>query len=141
MVLQQFYDLHTVLRDPSILGGEWRLLDCMPAWDGNWAWDCYIACCWEGGCGKRTFVVVNYAANQSQCYVHLPWPDLAGHPVHLQDLLSSASYDRDENSLISTGLYLDLPPWGRHAFCGRGNSLNVARNSPTNICAGVIRKT
>jgi hypothetical protein len=116
-MLQQFYrDLHSVLRDPFILGGEWRLLDCRPAWDGNWTWDCYIAWCWEGGCGKRTFVVVNYAANQSQCYVHLPWPDLAGRPVHLQDLLSSASYDRDGSSLISTGLYLDLPPWGRHAF-------------------------
>ena len=45
-------------------------------------------------------------------------PDLilADRTVHLQDLLSAVSYDRDGSSLISTGLYLDLPAWGRHVF-------------------------
>jgi hypothetical protein len=61
-------------------------------------------------------VAVNYAAHQSQCYVPLPWPDLAGGQLQLEDLLSPAEYDREGGSLISPGLYLDLPPWGRHAF-------------------------
>ena len=87
------------------------------AWDGNWTWDCCIAWCWQAsGGGQRILIAVNYAGNQSQCYVRLPLTDLAGRTVHLQDLLSPVSYDRDGSSLISTGLYLDLPAWGRHVF-------------------------
>ena len=61
-------------------------------------------------------IAVNYAANQSQCYVRLPFPDLAGRTVRLQDLMGPASYDRDGDDLVSRGLYLDLPPWGYHVF-------------------------
>jgi hypothetical protein len=115
--LLRFYrDLLTVLRRPGILNGTWHLLDCRPAWSDNWTWDCYIAWCWQGNDGQRMLVAVNYAAHQSQCYVPLPWPDLAGGQLQLEDLLSPAEYDREGGSLISPGLYLDLPPWGRHAF-------------------------
>jgi glycosidase len=113
--MRRFYDdLLSVLR--CLAQGEWRLLDCVPAWDGNWTWDCCIAWCWQGSSGQRTVIAVNYAGNQSQCYIRLPWPDLAGRAVRLGDLLGSANYDRDGNNLISPGLYVDLPPWGRHAF-------------------------
>jgi hypothetical protein len=112
-----FYEgLLAIVRDPSVSGGDWRLLDCRPAWDGNWTATCFIAWCWKASHGQRTLVVVNYAANQSQCYVPLPWPDLGGRNVHLQDLLSDARYDPEGDKLISPGLYLDLPPWGRHVF-------------------------
>jgi glycosidase len=117
-VLQAFYkDLLAVLRCPAVVNGEWRLLECAQAWDGNWTWDCFVVWCWQtSGGGQRILVAVNYAGNQSQCYVRLPLTDLAGRTVHLQDLLSSVSYDRDGSSLISTGLYLDLPAWGHHVF-------------------------
>jgi len=36
--------------------------------------------------------------------------------VRLQDLMSSAVYQRDGDELLSRGLYLDLPPWGYHVF-------------------------
>lgn len=113
--LRRFYEdlLATV---GSLTDGEWTLLDCMPAWDGNWTWDCFIAWCWQDAHGQRTLLTVNYAANQSQCYVRLPWPDLAGRAVLLNDRLGPARYERAGTDLVSTGLYLDLPPWGRHAF-------------------------
>ena len=115
--LRRFYEnLLAVLRRPSVPDGDWRLLDRTPAWDGNPTWDDFIAWCWQGKGGDRLLIAVNYAGNQGQCYVPLPWPDLSGHAVRLQDLLGSATYDRDGQSLISPGLYLDLPPWGRHAF-------------------------
>jgi len=114
---QRYYEnLLAVLRRPGVSDGDWQLLDCAPAWDRNWTWDCFIAWGWRGRGGERTLVTVNYAANQSQCYVRLPWPDLAGRVVRLDDRLSTARYDRDGHALISTGLYLDLPAWGRHAF-------------------------
>jgi hypothetical protein len=113
--VQRFYqDLFSVLH--GVGQGEWQLLDCVPAWPGNWTWDCYIASSWHGHRNERTLIAVNYAGNQSQCYVRLPWPDLAGRAVHLRDLLGSACYDSHGTDLIAQGLYLDLPPWGRHVF-------------------------
>ena len=114
--LQQFYDhLLAVLRQPIVRDGQWRLLECAPAWHGNWTSDCFIVWSWETPDGQRRLVVVNYAGNQSQCRVRLPF-DLTGRTVRLKDLLGDASYDRDGGDLVSRGLYLDLPPWGHHVF-------------------------
>ena len=47
--LQQFYDrLLAVLRQPVVRDGEWQLLECAPAWDGNWTYDCFVAFAWQG---------------------------------------------------------------------------------------------
>jgi hypothetical protein len=61
-------------------------------------------------------MAVNYAGNQSQCYLRLPFPELSGHTVRLKDLTGPACYDRDGSELASRGLYLDLPAWGYHVF-------------------------
>jgi hypothetical protein len=61
-------------------------------------------------------VAVNYAANQSQCYVRLPFADLGDRRWRLQDLLGDATYDRDGNDLRSRGLYLDMSPWRACVF-------------------------
>jgi hypothetical protein len=115
--LSRFYDgLLAVLRQPTVRDGQWRLLDCAPAWDGNWTWDCFIAWSWQGGDGQRRLIAVNYAGSQSQSYIRLPFPDLRGRTVRLKDLTAPASYDRDGDDLLSRGLYLDLPPWSYHVF-------------------------
>jgi hypothetical protein len=114
---EQFYDtLLAVLRQPTVRDGQWRLLECAPAWDGNWTWECFIAWSWQSEDSQRLIAVVNYAGNQSQCYVRLPFPDLGGRAVRLQDLTGPASYDREGSDLVSRGLYLDLSPWGYHVF-------------------------
>ena len=107
--LQQFYDrLLAVLRKPAVRDGHWQLLECVPAWDGNWTWDCFVAFFWQGADGEWLLVVVNYAANQSQCYVRLPILNLRDHQWRLEDLLSDVRYDREGNELESRGLYLDI---------------------------------
>ena len=74
---KEFYEkLFAVLRRPVVRSGEWRLLECMPAWEGNWTFDCFIAFAWQDPDGERLLVTVNYAPNQSQCYVRLPFDDL-----------------------------------------------------------------
>jgi hypothetical protein len=114
---QRFYrGLLTALEEPAIRDGRWRLLECAPAWDGNWTWDGFIAWSWEIPGGRRLVTTVNYAANQGQCYVRLPFPDLAGRPVRLEDRLGPARYDRDGGDLLSRGLYLDVGPWSYHLF-------------------------
>jgi hypothetical protein len=115
--LAKFYDrLLAVLRLPVVREGGWLLLDCIPAWDGNWTADCFLAFAWQGPGEERLLVAVNFAPNQSQCYVRLPFPDLGGHSWRLQDQMSSAVYDRDGNDLQARGLYLDVEPWQASVF-------------------------
>ena len=113
--VRQFYDrLLTVLRTTTVRDGEWRLLESVAAWDGNWTSDCYLAWLWTGTTGERRLVAVNYADNQSQCYVRLP-PHGAG-GMRFTDLMGSLTFDRDGHDLDARGLYLDMPPWGYHVF-------------------------
>jgi hypothetical protein len=115
--LQEFYDhLLDALRLGMFHNGDWQLLECKPAWDGNWTWDCFIAFAWQGVDGRQAIVVVNYAPNQSQCYVPFLWSDLSEQMYQLKDLMGTESYDRSGDSLVSPGLYLDLPEWGYRVF-------------------------
>ena len=115
--LEQFYDrLLTVLRSPAVRDGRWQLLECEAAWDGNWTRDGFIASAWQGPGGEWMVVAVNYAENQSQCYIPLPFKDLGGKTWRLRDLLGTATYDRDGDGLETRGLFLDMKPMGYHAF-------------------------
>jgi hypothetical protein len=114
---QRFYEsLLAVLRQPAAREGQWALLECVPAWDGNGTWDDFLAWSWHAKDGHRLLITVNYAGHQSQCYARPLFGDLAGRTVRLKDLMSAASYDRDGSELGSRGLFLDLPPWGYHVF-------------------------
>ena len=114
--IEEFYRrLFACLRLPAFRDGEWRLLDCNPAWEGNPSHDGYIAFARERE-GERFIVAVNYAPDRGQCYVPLPWGDLAGKTVRLRDLMGEAVYDRDGEGLLSPGLFLDIPGWGHHIF-------------------------
>jgi hypothetical protein len=113
--VRQFYErLLAVLRDPAVRDGTWRLLECVPAWDGNWTWDCFLAWTWTGKTGDQRLVAINYAANQSQCYVRMPAPG-AG-VVSFRDVMGTLAFDRDGHDLEVRGLFLDMPPWSHHVF-------------------------
>ncbi len=115
--LQEFYGrMLTLLRRPALRSGSWQLLQCLPAWDGNWSHEALVAFAWQGIAGDRLLVTVNYAPHQSQAYVRLPFSDLNRSSWQLRDLLSDAVYDRDGNDLQTRGLYLDMKPWQYHAF-------------------------
>jgi hypothetical protein len=115
--LKAFYErLLAVLRRPVLRNGRWQLLECIPAWAGNWTWDCFVAFAWQGPNGERLLVSVNYAPNRSQSYIRLPFTDLTDGKWRLEDLLGDAQYDRGGGDLESHGLYLDMPPWQCHAF-------------------------
>ena len=111
--LQEFYPhLLDALHQGMFRNGNWQLLECKPAWANNWTWDCFIAFAWRGVDGQRAVAVVNYAPNQSQCYIPVLWPDIGEQMYQLKDLMGTESYDRTGDSLLSPGLYVDLPAWG-----------------------------
>lgn len=115
--LAAFYArLLAVLRRPTLRGGQWSRLDGSEAWGGNPSAQQFIAWSWELPGAPRLCAAVNYAPQQGQCFVRLPWPELAGKDWRLRDLLGDAVYDRPGDDLLARGLYLDLAPWGHHVF-------------------------
>lgn len=113
----RFYErLLAVLRRPVVREGDWQLLECVSAWEGNWTSDCFAAFAWRNAAGEQLVVAVNYAPNQSQCYVRLPFTDLRGAHWRLDDLIGEATYDRDGDDLTARGLFLDVPAWKASLF-------------------------
>jgi hypothetical protein len=115
--LERFYDrLLALLQQAVVRRGNWQPLDCAPAWEGNWTWDCFVVFAWEGADGERWLVVVNYAPNQSQCYVRLPFAGPGIGRWRLKDLIGAATHERAGDELATRGLYLDEPPWRAQVF-------------------------
>lgn len=115
--LLSFYtNLLAVIKAPLFRDGKWALLKCMPAWEGNNSWDSFLVFAWHDIDARQALVCVNYSSHDSQCLVHFPFaePDLRS--VRLNDMMSSAAYDRDMDELNSRGLFLDLKPWGYNIF-------------------------
>jgi hypothetical protein len=115
--LQEFYrKLLACLKRPEVRDGSWQLLEVRPAWEGNPTWDRFLAFAWEGDSNQRLLITVNYGPTQGQCLVSLPWDDLRGKQVLLQDLMNEARYEWQGDDLCNQGLYVDLPAWGFHVF-------------------------
>ena len=81
--------------------------------------------------GERTLIAVNYSRHDSQCFLQLPYPDLADKRVLFSDVLSEAVYERDGQDLLSRGLFLDLPAWGYHVFEVSESTNNSLAEEPT----------
>ena len=117
-VIAAFYDgLLECLKDPAFRDGDWQLLECRPAWDGNGTWDSFVAFSWTGPDEQRRLVAVNYAGHQSQCYVgdavaRPRRPDVAPPGPHR----ARPSTTVPGGDLTWQGLYLDMPAWGYHVF-------------------------
>ena len=108
--------LEVLRQTPAFRSGNWRQIEPWSAWDGNWTSDDFIAYAWGTDDGGRHVVVVNYAGNQSQCRLQLPFPEFRGKRLRLTDLLGSEVYDRDGGDLVDYGLYIDLAPWHFNVF-------------------------
>jgi hypothetical protein len=116
--LENFYEkLLSVLHEQIFKAGNWKLLECFPAWEGNSSHDNYICFAWETAVGnKKMLVVVNYSPGKSQCYVKLPFNGLNNKTWQLIDLFSGVVYDREGEELQSRGFYLDEPGWKYYVF-------------------------
>jgi glycosidase len=103
------------MKRPEVREGQWRLETCRPAWEGNASWAQFIVSSWQAG-DRRLLTVVNYGGAQAQCYVTPGLEGLRGRTFTLADLLSDVSYEREGDGLATSGLYLDVPAWGRYVF-------------------------
>jgi hypothetical protein len=115
--LLEFYgSLLRLLKRPIFRNGKWSLLECRSAWEGNNSSDSFLSFSWKKNNSNRVIVCVNYSPDTGQCYIRLPFSELANKQWRLHDLMSEVSYDRDGNDLLRNGLYLDTPGWKFHVF-------------------------
>jgi hypothetical protein len=94
--------------------GTWAPCEAT-GWPDNTTWMQLLSWCWTDA-GERTLVVVNHADNRASAMVHVPWTDLAGRAWRLDDPLNGDVFERDGDDLASSGLFVDLPPWGFHVL-------------------------
>lgn len=130
--LQKFYTgLLKALKRSVFRNGQWSLLECVPAWEGNDSCHAFLAFAWDGLDGARTLVIVNYADHISQCFVRLHYSDWSDQMVPFRDLTSTAQYDRDGGELLTKGMYFNMPAWGYHVF-EVGESQNPSKKADKN---------
>lgn len=107
--VQKFYwQLLDCLKLPAVHNGNWSLLECSQAWDGNWTADCFIAFSWKYENESTVNIIVNYSGHQSQCYVKTP----EGRGLKDADIRMSSGADLKFLELTETGFFVDFPPWG-----------------------------
>ncbi|WP_406440786.1 alpha-amylase family glycosyl hydrolase [Streptomyces sp. NBC_01613] len=111
--LQSFYG-ELLPAAAAVRDGGWSLL-APTGWPDNDTHRNLLAWSWTGT-DSRHLVIVNQSDTPAQGQVPLPWPDLAGRPCRLTDLLSAQTYDRDGDALLTPGLFVDLPPWHSHVL-------------------------
>jgi glycosidase len=115
--LDKFYKkLIDILHKPLFRMGNWQLLDCSAAWEGNFSNNNYISFIWKDAGEEKMLVAVNYSHFQSQCYIKLPFNDIGKDYWVLHDLISGITYGREGTDLQSNGLYLDEPAWRIYVF-------------------------
>jgi glycosidase len=115
--LAEFYArLLAALRHPALRHGYWQMLECRPAWEGNWTHDSFISYAWETSPAMRLIVSVNFSDHQSQTKLRLPFATPDHETFRFEDRLDHIAYDRGGSELTMNGLFIDLPAWGSHVF-------------------------
>jgi hypothetical protein len=96
----------------DFLRGTWRLCE-RTGWSDNESCRNLVSWCWRQA-ESRHLIVVNLSDVPSQGLVQVPWDDLKGRSWRLQDVFTSANYERDGDEMCGPGFYVDLPAWGIH---------------------------
>lgn len=113
--LQGFYrELLAAIDSPVFREGQWSLCE-RTGWPDNQSCQNIVAWEWSRD-AQRNLIVVNLSDGPAQAHVHVGWNELAGHDWILIDKLSGATYQRSGDEIRSSGLYVDLGPWGQHFF-------------------------
>jgi hypothetical protein len=109
--LQAFYDkLLTTINAPIFRDGAWSLCE-RSGWPDNLSFRNLVAWSWVKDDDRR-LIVVNLSDSASQARVQVPWQEERGVSLRFIDALSDASYDREWDEIATSGLHVELGPWG-----------------------------
>jgi hypothetical protein len=123
--LQAFYhQLLAAVKEAGLSQDAWQLCE-RTGWPDNSSYLNLVVWCWVQG-EARYLVVVNLSTYQSQARIQLPWDNFASKSWHLTDVLSGDIFEREDDELHTTGLYVDLPAWRFHFLRFQPDQKNVA---------------
>lgn len=112
-----FYEmLLTALASTAVGHGAFEILRPRAAWSDNATDHYFVVVQWQAGPEAFDLIVVNLAAQPSQCYVTPTIAGLARREWKMEDLLGEEKYWRNGNEMAARGLYLALPPRGAQFF-------------------------
>lgn len=115
--LTRFYErLLGALREHSVGRGEFAILRPRSAWSENTSDHCFVIVQWQSSPDAFDLVVVNLAAQTSQCYVTPTVPGLARREWVMKDLLGEEKFWRHGHEMQQRGLYLAVPPRAAQLF-------------------------
>lgn len=113
--LRAFYSkLLRSTRGDLMSHGSWELCE-IAGWPDNCTCRNLLAWCWMKD-DQRSLVVINLSDRQAQGMVKVPSLDAGVGSWRLTDLMSGDVFDRRGEDVASSGLYVDLGPWGYHVL-------------------------
>jgi glycosidase len=113
--LGDFYrKLLKAVDQPIFREGQWTLCE-RSGWPDNASFQNLVAWQWQKD-EERYVVVVNLSGSAAQARVHMSWAEAKGLTAHFTDVFFGTTYERDGDELVSSGLYVELGPWGYHFF-------------------------
>jgi hypothetical protein len=102
------------IEDPAFRDGEWRLNN-RSGWPDNPSFQNLVSWSWING-DDLFLIVVNLSDSSAQARVQILWPELRGKSWRLTDALSGATYDRDGDEMLTSGLFVALEPLNFNCF-------------------------
>jgi hypothetical protein len=133
--LRAFYlKLLTAIDSPVFREGCWNLCD-RTGWPDNSTFQNVVAWSWRKD-EERYLVAVNLSGSAAQARIHAG-SEFAGRTWNLTDRISGATYERPGDELSSSGLYVDLPPWGFHLLHCRA-SARKEKTAPERRISGAV---
>ena len=112
---RNFYNkLLAIIRNDSFKIGNWKLLDTLRAWEGNYSNNNFLVWLWEYNSDQR-IVIVNYSDQTSQCRIKFD-VSLEKNEIKLVDLLDEMTYIRNISEIQTDGLYVELKAFQAHIF-------------------------
>jgi hypothetical protein len=106
-----FYEqLLATLASTAVGRGAFEILRPRSAWSNNSTDHCFVVVQWQSKPDGFDLVVVNLAAQPSQCFVTPTVAGMARREWKMEDLLGEEKYWRNGNEMAARGLYLALPP-------------------------------
>jgi len=111
-VLSFYRKLLKAINGENLLDGEWQLCESS-GWPDNQSYLNLVAWCWRSG-PTQHLIVMNLSDSNSQGLVRVPWDELKGRVLKMDDVMSGEVFNRSGDEISGQGLYVDLKPWGYH---------------------------
>jgi hypothetical protein len=120
--IAEFYQrLLEALRLEVFRKGEWKLLNCKEAWEGNSTDKNFLAFLWSTP-EQAILITVNYASYKGQCYVDMSdltrfsWLYDRDSITFVDIMRDGLSFERNAEEIVQSGLFLDEEGYNYHIY-------------------------